>query len=179
MFAGATVEAVTDSGLSWDGSQLGHLLPYRDISRYGGMGTNRRKRSATAKQYARRHLLRRSREAAHGLSTDLNAAFELIYAVGVEKQGKESRLQMIPGEARVVEQQPFGDIVGRVGGMSGFHTTPTASNEVSSIKRSFPAPTSAADVSCLLMWINCVISSTGNQERAADGASQAWLAFQG
>lgn len=51
----------------------------------------------------------------------------------------------------MVEQQPFGDLVGRVGGMSGFHTTPTASNEVSSIKRSCPAPMSTADMSSLLM----------------------------
>lgn len=152
MFAGASAEAVTDSGHGGDGSQLGQLLPYRNISRSGGMGTNRRKRAATAKQYAQRHLLRRSREVAHGLSTDLNPAFELIYAVGVEKQGKQSRLQMIPGEARVVEPQPSGDIAGRVGGMCGFHTTPTASNEVNPIQRTFSAPTPAADVNCLLMW---------------------------
>lgn len=161
MFAGVTVGAVTDSGLCGDGSQLGHLLSYRNISRSGGMRANRRKRIATAKQYAQRHFLRRSREAAHGLSTDLNAAYELIFATGVEKQGKQSRLQMIPGEALVVEQQPFGDILGRVGGVSGFGPTPTASNEVNSIRRSFPAPMFAAGVSCLLMWVDCVTSSTG------------------
>lgn len=119
------------------GSQPGHCLPCQDISRSDGMGTKRRKRAAAAKQYAQRHLLRRLREAGHDLSTDLNAAYGLIYAVGVEKQGKQSRLQMIPGEARVVEQQPFGDILGRVGSISGFHTTLTASNEVNFIQRPF------------------------------------------
>lgn len=143
------------------------------------MGTNRRKRAAAAKQRARRHLLRRLREAGrHGLSTDLNPAYELIYAVGVEKQGNQSRLQMIPGEARVMEQQPFGDLLGRVGGTSGFHTTPTASNKVGSMQRSSPAPVSAAVVGYLLMGTNCVTSSTGLQEQEAFASSQAWLTFQ-
>lgn len=84
----------------------------------------------TAKQYAQRHILRRSREAGHDLSTDLNPAYEVIYAVGVEKQGKRSRLHMIPGEALVVDQEPSNDILGRVGGTSGLHSTPMASIEV-------------------------------------------------
>lgn len=83
-----------------------------------------------AEQHARRHLLRRLREAGYESSTDLNAAYESIYASGVEKQGKQSRLQRIPGEAFVVDQQSSDDILDRVGGMNGLHTIPTASNEV-------------------------------------------------
>lgn len=118
------------------------------------MGVNRRRRIATAKWYTQRHLLRRLREAGHGLSTDLNLAYELIYAVGVEKHGGEqSRLQMIPGEARVVEQQ--------VGGMSGLHTTPMASNEVNSIQSSFSGSDARSRRLPVLMWINCVTPEAG------------------
>lgn len=177
--ASAIVLAVTRTNLCGDGSEPGQLLPHKNKSRSDGMGINRRRRTATAKQYAQRHLLRRLREAGHGLSTDLNPAYERIYAIGVEKQRKQSRSQMIPGEARVVEQQPFGDILGRVGSMSGCHTTPTASNEVISTQRTLSGSGVHSRRVALLMRINCVTSSTGLQKREALASSQVWLTFRG
>lgn len=100
---------VTKTNPDRDVSQPGHRLPDKILSSLDGMRTKWRKRTATAKQYARRHLLRRLREAGHEFSTDLNPVYETIYAVGVEKQGKQSRLQVIPGEAFVMGQQSSDD----------------------------------------------------------------------
>lgn len=124
------IVVVTKTNLDRAGSPTGHRMPDKRILSPDDMESKGRKRTATAEQYARRHLLRRLREAGHKFSTDLNRAFEWIYAVGVEKQGKQSRLQMIPREAFVVDQQSSDDILDRVGGMKGLHTIPSASNEV-------------------------------------------------
>lgn len=142
--------------------------------RYDGMRTNRRKRIAiaTAKQCAQRHLLRRLRAAGHDLSSDLNPAYGLIYAVGVEKQGKQSRLQMIPEEALVVDQRPPDDILSRVGDTSGLHTIPTASNEVEFPKFTTPAPVCAAEARIPLVSIDCMMSSNGPQIQEANASSQ-------
>lgn len=71
----------------------------------------------------------------------------------------------------MVEQQ--------LGGMSGFYTTPMASNEVNSIRRISSGSDARSRRLAVLMWINCVTSSTGIQKRAAVASSQVWLTFQG
>lgn len=72
----------------------------------GTIPIRRKALSATAKQIARRrHLKRRLVEVENDLSTDLDSAYDLIYATGVERgrwreEGeKRGDFRVIPGEA--------------------------------------------------------------------------------
>jgi hypothetical protein len=136
------------------------------------MGTSGWKRITTAKQHASRHLLWRLREAGSDMRTDLNRAYELMYAAGVEKQGKKSRrIQMIPGEEALscggsTEIRATMCVCSRQSGrlewMDCLPRIPTAPDEVAPQNCIAPARCLQPKLAVCFIRIDCVMSTTSN-----------------